>query len=277
MSPVLVGLAALAAALAAIGWCGARAPTDRLTAPLPGRVRRAGRWRWLGIAAPVIMVAGYAAAGPGAVLLSLSAVLVVAAVVLVARAQFRARRAAARRDQVAEACQVIAQHLRSGAMPGSALEDAAAEYAVLGPAAATARLGGDPVRVLFAAARAPGAAGLADLARAWSLITSLGAPAGPLLERIAENVRQARDLDRSVRSELAAPRLTGRLLAVLPAAGLAIGFAVGGDPLGFLTGTLAGQACLLAGVILAVAGVLWSERIAGTGEDEAPTGGGEGT
>ena len=58
------------------------------------------------------------------------------------------------------------------------------------------------------------------------------------------------------------PSATGRLLAVLPLAGLGLGFAFGGDPLAFLLGTAVGRLALCAGVGLACAGIAWSERIA---------------
>jgi tight adherence protein B len=61
---------------------------------------------------------------------------------------------------------------------------------------------------------------------------------------------------------LSAPRATSRLLAVLPLAGLALGYGFGGDPVGFLAGSAPGQLSLVVGVALGCAGVLWTERIA---------------
>ncbi len=90
-----------------------------------------------------------------------------------------------------------------------------------------------------------------------------GASLGATLDALAERLTAAGNLQDVVNAELAAPRATGRLLAVLPLAGLLLGYGLGGDPLAFLTGSPAGQLSLVAGITLGCAGVLWTERIAG--------------
>ena len=45
--------------------------------------------------------------------------------------------------------------------------------------------------------------------------------------------------------------------------GLLLGAGLGGDPVGLLLGTTAGNGLLLAGTGLALAGTLWVERLAG--------------
>jgi tight adherence protein B len=51
------------------------------------------------------------------------------------------------------------------------------------------------------------------------------------------------------------------LLAAMPVAGLGLGFVVGTDPLGVLLHSPLGGACLIAAVVLQLAGVAWSTRL----------------
>jgi tight adherence protein B len=66
-----------------------------------------------------------------------------------------------------------------------------------------------------------------------------------------------------VAAELAAAYATARLLAVLPLGVLLLGSGIGGDPVGFLTGSTAGLVCLAVGIGLSFGGLLWLDRIAG--------------
>lgn len=79
---------------------------------------------------------------------------------------------------------------------------------------------------------------------------------------VAASLRADEAVSGVVRAELSAPRATGRLLAALPLAGLGLGYVVGGDPIGFLTGGWIGQICLVGGVGLGCAGLLWTDRLA---------------
>jgi tight adherence protein B len=65
-----------------------------------------------------------------------------------------------------------------------------------------------------------------------------------------------------VSAELAAPRSTGKLMAALPLVGVGLGYLLGGRPLEWLVAGPPGWACLLLGLLLAAAGVLWIERLA---------------
>jgi tight adherence protein B len=51
------------------------------------------------------------------------------------------------------------------------------------------------------------------------------------------------------------------MLALLPALGLLLGIAVGGDPVGWLLGTPLGLACMVLGLLLVAAGLTWASRI----------------
>ena len=77
-----------------------------------------------------------------------------------------------------------------------------------------------------------------------------------LRDHIEANYETEGDLRRSVDTELAAARMTGRLLAVLPLVGIGLGYAVGGDPVAYLTASTPGLMCLASGTAAAVAGVV---------------------
>ncbi|HEX8510882.1 MAG TPA: type II secretion system protein, partial [Propionibacteriaceae bacterium] len=65
-----------------------------------------------------------------------------------------------------------------------------------------------------------------------------------------------------IAGELAAPRATGKIMAVLPLCGLGMGYLLGGDPGGYLLSSPWGWGCLVGGVTLAAAGVLWIDKLA---------------
>ncbi len=193
------------------------------------------------------------------------AVAALAGVLLVRAHRDRARRAAARAE-CAGATRLLASLLRSGQLPSPALAQAAEDFAVLRPAAAAAELGADVGGRLAETALQPGCGGLRPVASAWRLSERTGAPMAEVLGRVAERVREQRRLDGVVAAELAATRASGRIMAVLPAAAVLLGAATGVDNVGVLVGAPVGQFLVLGSVILAVAGVVWVERLADSTE-----------
>lgn len=205
----------------------------------------------------------------GRTMMSLLTVGVVGAAVLRQRVRHRRRRAEATlRAGVIEACAVLSADLRAGRPPRDALEGAAGVCAVLRPAAAAARLGGDAGAALTRAAGTPGAAGLRSLGAAWRVAERSGAAFATIVERLAESLRADESVRRQVAAGLAGTRATARLLAALPLFGIALGYGIGADPVGFLTATPVGRGCLLAGLALAVLGLEWVERLASRCERE---------
>lgn len=175
----------------------------------------------------------------------------------------RGRRAAlATRRDVVRACQSLAGLVRIGHVPTSALAAAAAEHAVLAESDAVRRVGGAVAPVLRRQARRPGHEGLHELANAWEVSERTGASLTATLDALSERLVEQARLRHTVRAELSAPRATGRLLGVLPVAGIMLGYSFGGDPVGYLTGSPAGLASLVAGSLLGCAGIVWTERIA---------------
>lgn len=82
------------------------------------------------------------------------------------------------------------------------------------------------------------------------------------LEAVADGMASDDAVRTVVAGELAGPRATGKLMAVLPLVGLALGYALGGDPVRFLLGGLLGWCCLVGGALLAAVGVMWVEALA---------------
>ncbi|MFW5415540.1 type II secretion system F family protein [Nocardiopsis sp. CNT-189] len=197
-----------------------------------------------------------------------------------AAARVRARTAAAagrsrargRRATVA-LCRVFAAELRSGRPPGPALASAAAEAEAVGAAgmgavAAAGRSGADPGGALRRAAAAPGCAGMARLAVCWAVAARSGAGLAGVAERLAAALDLEEGRRRELSAQLAGPRTTALLLAVLPAAGLGMAGAMGGGPVAFLFTTPAGLGCLAAGAALDAAGLYWVHRMVRRSLDE---------
>lgn len=256
-------MTALAAFCAGLAVLLAIPPRPRRPEPAPrSRGPSTGlRWR-AGLAAIGAVAAVWLLAGTrtGVLVTAAAAIAGTGARVLVTRRRASARRRAA--ADVARACAVLAAEMELGKIPVTALSAAAEDCPVLRPGAAYADIGGDLVEVWTRQAEIPGQEGLAVLARAWHVATVTGAPLAPSLDAVATALRADEEVDRLVAGELAAPRLTGVLLALLPLAGVTLGYLIGGDPVGFLLGTPWGWGCLLAGSLLACTGVLWTDHLA---------------
>lgn len=260
----VIGLAAVAAGLAT--WCWLRPPGEGLARcralPPEPRPKRAS----VTVAVMVALAAGVVCAWmlgggrAGAVMLA-AALMAGTGVLLGGRLRRRARRAA-ERAEVARAATVLAGLLAAGHVPASALTTAASESPVLRGAAGSLRVGGDVPTALRREAEVPGRGGLADLAAAWVLAERTGASLKEAVSAMAEHLSGRQEVARTVAIELAAPRATGRVMAVLPVVGVGLGFVFGGNPLEFLVATPVGWMCLVAGVAAMCAGVLWTEMLA---------------
>ena len=267
-----LGLAVLAALLA-VSHARARTLRGRL-APLtsasvtdPDSKSRTPRRRSLTVAALLIIVLSLITAagslgGPRAGILAAAAMLITATVVRLV-AQYRRRRSARRaRADVAHACTVLTSYLRVGQVPSAALAIAAADCDVLREGHQAHTLGGDVVHVWREQAKRAGHRGLLELARAWQISVETGAPMSSTLDQVATSLSADQELSRVVNSELAAARATSKVMAALPPCGIGIGYLLGGDPAHWLLSGPAGWSCLLAGIVLACAGVMWIEALA---------------
>ncbi|KES06398.1 membrane protein [Streptomyces toyocaensis] len=184
------------------------------------------------------------------------------------------RRAQERRgDAVIALCGALAGEVRAGRQPGEALLPAARDSDGLGEmqaaVLAAARFGGDVPDALAAAARQPGAEGLRGLAACWRVAVDQGAGLAAGLDRLEAALRAERDQRADLRAQLAGARATAVMLAGLPVVGLALGAALGADPLHILLHTSSGLACLVAGGVLEGLGLWWALRIMRGAEEAA--------
>ncbi|MFF2044482.1 type II secretion system F family protein [Kitasatospora sp. NPDC058170] len=240
---------------------------------------------------PAGLVAGVVTASPVPVL--------AAALAALPLRGWRLRREAARSARlrgtaVVDLCAALAGELRSGATPEQALHLVTARIAAdrevlrrLGeePVArlAAGRYGGDVPAAFQLLAELPGGSGAVALAACWQVASDSGSGLAAGLDRVAEALRGEHALAEEIEGELAGPRTTISVLAVLPAAGLVLGVALGARPVDVLLHTTAGLGCLAAGVALEAVGLVWMARIVraasvgalgGTAGGGRPVGGG---
>lgn len=109
-----------------------------------------------------------------------------------------------------------------------------------------------------------------DLAACLEISDRSGAPLAAVLARYAVQRESKLDSDAARETALAGPRATVRLLSWLPLFGLAVGYLIGVDPLGVLLGSVPGIAALCAGVLLMMAGRIWSSKLVRAASGEAP-------
>lgn len=98
------------------------------------------------------------------------------------------------------------------------------------------------------------------LAAAWAVAERTGAPLAEVLDRLAESLRDAEDLERERQAAMAGPAASVRVLVVLPFLGLLLGALIGADLLA-VAATPVGAASLLGGVVLLLAGRAWMRAL----------------
>lgn len=173
------------------------------------------------------------------------------------------RAAAARRQKVVDACEVVVGELRAGRPAVPALDSGAEVWGEMASVARTAHLGGDVPGALRELAALPGAEEVGRVAAAWQLSVATGAGLAAATARVLDSARSRQATDRLVQAELASARATARLVVALPVVVLLASDGMGADPWSFLLDTWPGVVCLAGGVGLAVIGLEWIERIAG--------------
>ncbi|MFJ4172153.1 type II secretion system F family protein [Paenarthrobacter sp. NPDC089714] len=155
----------------------------------------------------------------------------------------------------------VARSLRPAAISEEALR-------VLGAARAASAVGSstaDAIRRTVATAYAPRGNVerriWVELAACLDVAEISGCPLADLLTRFAAQLEAEEDAEAARQTALAGPKATVRLLSWLPVFGLVLGMALGVDPLGILLGNIVGMGTLAAGLLLTVAGRVWSSRL----------------
>jgi len=175
------------------------------------------------------------------------------------------RRRALARMRVIDAVGALAAELDAGQTPDAALRRAAGSPPAWPTALAAIDLHAEvPAALRVDADRAEGGqqALLRSIAACWEAAEISGSGLSTAVGRLASAARRSEEVRAQLEGELAAPRATARLLAALPVFGLAIGFALGIDPLGWLLGGPFGWACLVGAIALIALGLVWTGRIA---------------
>ncbi len=231
---------------------------DRLPAPVlePGRgVRLSFRVKLISCGGGS-GVAGAVLAGPvpGAL-----AVLVALVAIGLGRQLVAERAEQADRKRLIDVVAAIAAEQAAGAGLAAALvqsADSAGRWQpALRQAARAATVGDDPARGL-AQERL-----LVPLAVALSVAGRSGAGLTDVLMRVRSELRSQQECRQATAQAVAGPRSSALLLSVLPAVGLAMGAALGARPWHVLTATSGGLLALAAGVLLELAGLLWTIRL----------------
>lgn len=241
---------------------GAAAPAHR------GRRLPAIPPRWAGLLAAVATSsAAFMWRGPAVAI----AAGVAAAVITASVTRAAARRHALARDRdLSAALRLLRGELDVGSRPEPALLAAAsvagAHQSAFEAGARAVRDGTDIVAAMSGGGTSRPAPELALIAQAWALAEVTGAPLADVLGRVDDDVQARRAQVRAVASALAGPRSSAALLAALPVLGVVLGTAMGGRPLAVLFASAGGQWLLCAGVMLDVAGLLWTSRLVSSAE-----------
>lgn len=100
-----------------------------------------------------------------------------------------------------------------------------------------------------------------DVAAAWHVATSVGAPLAGSLRSLSAALRDTREAADDVRVALAEPAATAKIMGWLPLVAVALGLALGFDTFATLLTSPVGIACLLAGGALILAAQRWNAAL----------------
>jgi tight adherence protein B len=190
----------------------------------------------------------------------------------------RRRRPEPEAAAVAEVARRLAVLLQAGIAPRAAWGHLASADARAGGDAAAASAGRTVAATVAEISRVAGTGGSIvealrrgggpwrDLAAAWAIATEVGAALADALRAFSAALADAAEARDDIGVALAEPAGTARLMLWLPVAGLALGVAVGLDPLRMLLSDVRGLVCLGSGLVLVVAGRAWTARLVRTAQ-----------
>ncbi|MGY0231303.1 type II secretion system F family protein [Longispora urticae] len=96
---------------------------------------------------------------------------------------------------------------------------------------------------------------------AWRLAERTGAPLADILDLVVLDLREEQSRRAQTNAQLAGARATMGILTVLPAVGLGLGYAIGGDPLAVLLHTPFGAVCAALTLLFQSLGLVWVGRL----------------
>ncbi|WP_102144800.1 type II secretion system F family protein [Mycobacterium hubeiense] len=201
------------------------------------------------------------------VTVTIAGVVTGATLVLRRRRRLMQRRRSEETAALQAALDVLVGELRVGAHPVTALRTAADEVdgavaASLREVAARAGLGADVPAGLRGVARGSTlSAHWERLAVCWQLAETHGLAVATLIRTAARDIVERERFTARVHAAMAGARTTAAVLAGLPLLGVGLGQLIGADPLRFLLSGGGGGWLLVVGVVLACAGLTWSDRI----------------
>jgi tight adherence protein B len=152
------------------------------------------------------------------------------------------RAVTAARDAALDVISGLAADLRAGAAASVAVAAAKATLSAAAPEPAVRRA-------------------LDRLAAACEVSETLGAPLADLLDLVESDLRAVERARAAVAAQTAGVRLSAALLALLPVAGVGIGYAMGARPDQALLHTPVGGASALAALLLQGGGLSWTGRL----------------
>ncbi|MCF8539654.1 MAG: hypothetical protein K9G12_05185 [Candidatus Nanopelagicales bacterium] len=168
-------------------------------------------------------------------------------------------RHAERRTNTIAAITALAAELRSGCPPVRAIAITAGEPPAWPAARAVAEQHGDVTAALVT--DSVDNPELRALCACWRVGVNSGSGLATSISRLAHSLNQAQVTRHQLAAELAGPRATSRMLALLPLVGIGLGYLLGASPLTWLLTEPVGWVTLCIGVGLTALGVWWTSRI----------------
>lgn len=164
------------------------------------------------------------------------------------------------RNQTISAVSSLAAELHAGSPPTVAIAITGGEPCAWPRTKKAAQIDSDVAAALSADAEANPQ--LRALHACWIVAANSGSGLALSIEKLAQSMRVSQDVRIELEAELAGPRATARMLALLPLVGIGLGYLMGAEPLTWLLSNPFGWLTLTIGVALTAAGVWWTGRIA---------------
>jgi tight adherence protein B len=227
----------------------------------------------LGVSAAGALVVIFALTGPAGLL---AAAAIIGTGYLLARRALADRRRRTALLDILAGLRMLTRELRAGAEPAAAAQNAGSTAkgdgaVVLLALAELARADGrsalaqrpdeDRITDSLAAGAPPAVQVSARLRSGWLLTSRHGVAFAPLIDAFAADLSEQIAADSARSGEVAGPRMSGYVMALLPVLGLALGAGMGADPVHVLLASSVGKILLLIGTSLTCVGLLWSDRI----------------